>query len=388
MSRVLVRSRSVLCGLLALSALTAGCGGGGEQAADSSASPNGEAASADGRYATLLDDQLKGSNDNLPAVKVAVPGGGEVSFDEGEPLKIAYVGFGKGFDYTTPQYAAAEEAGAEYGAQVDDFDPAGDGQKQVTQLQDVMNSGKYNAVAVYPIAMDLVCDLLSRQMPAKGILVVAHGNAACADTSAGGVLSTVPETANTEGTYTEWATLISDDQNGPQKAIVLVGPQADDGSKQAVVAVNEVFPRHDIEVVALRYTDFSTPDALQKVQDALQTHPDVTLIASSFPEGTRAAVSAVKSAGKTGKIALYDHGGAKSILAQIKAGTVKGSAPTYPYTDVKAAIQALVLARRGEDVPDVLPYAGHAPESMRPSGAQIMWVTKDNVDAFETIAEF
>jgi hypothetical protein len=52
-------------------------------------------------------------------------------------------------------------------------------------------------------------------------------------------------------------------------------------------------------------------------------------------------------------------------------------------------MQALVLARRGQTVPQHLPYAGHAIESMRPEGADIMFVTQDNVDDFERlVAEY
>lgn len=340
-------------------------------------------------HATVLDEQVDASKEALPALTVKTDGGPDVSFDEGENLKIMFSGFGKGFDYTVPQYAAAEEVAAGYGLELDAFDPAGDPQKQVNQIRDALASGKYNAAIVYPLAANLDCDLLSKQLPEKGILVATIGQTACmGKDEIPGIVSAVPDTLGTVDVWESWFEYIREAADGPQKAIVLYGTRADLASQLATEATDSTLT-DPVEVVDKIYTDYTQPDALAKVQDALQRHPDLTMIASAFPEGTQAALTAVKQAGVEDRVKVFDMGANKHGLEAVEAGTLEMASPNYPYTKVKAAIQALLLARRGETVPGHLPYAGHALESMRPDGADIMFVTKDNVDAFsELVAEY
>ena len=389
--RVKIR-RGSAAGAVALVALLAGgCGGSDEKATSggaAAATATQDAGSQD-RYASVLDKPFADAKDDLGARSVDA-GGTKIAFDEGEKLKIAFFGFGKIYDYSKPEYAAADALAKELGIEIDSFDPAGDPQKGVTQIQDAMTSGKYNAMVVYPLSTDLDCNLLSKQVPSKGILVAAVGNPACTDANESpGILTTVPDTGTLD-VYQAWADAIMKDQSGGGKAIMLAGPKLDHLSQLAVQAVGEqAKAAGNIDIVSTLYTDYTQPDALQKVQDALQAHGDATAIISMFPENTQTANTAIKVAGKAGKIALYDFGTNASGMKNVKSGAVKVSVPYYPYTKVKAAIQALVIARRGGTVPRYIPYAGHAPESIRPAGSDVMIVTPEDVDDFaRLVAEY
>jgi ribose transport system substrate-binding protein len=339
-------------------------------------------------HATVLDDQLAALDASLPAIDVELSNGITVPFEEGETLKVAFNGYGKGFDYSVPEFDAARAMVAELGVTVDEFDPSGDPQKQVTQLQDIMTSGKYNAVVVYPLSPDLTCDLLTRQMPESGILTVAVGNPACTTGDSAGVVTTVPDTGGTDYVYPAWAKEIAK-QERDGRALVLTGPELDLGAKMAGEATEAVFPEYGNEVLALLRTDFTQADSLQKTQDALQAHPSTTMIVSSFPEGTQAALTAVKVAGVEDQVKIYDFGANAHALEEIKKGLVAGSSPFYPYTKVRTAFIALQLVRHGVPVDPHIPYSGHAPESMRSDGAEIMFVTSDNVASFsELVAEY
>nr|WP_240940047.1 sugar ABC transporter substrate-binding protein [Planosporangium flavigriseum] len=311
-----------------------------------------------------------------------------VPFKEGEKLRVAFVGYGKGYDYSKPEYAAAKEQAAALGMELEEFDPSGDAQKQVAQMQDIMASGKYNAVVAFPLSPDLTCDLMTRQMPRKGIITAAIGSPACTTSDTPGVVTTVADTGYTDYVYTEWAKEIAATQKTGGKAILLVGPQLDYSAKLAAKAAEAVFKEKGIELLDVLYTDFTQPDSLQKTQNALQRHADATLIASAFPEGTQASISAVRLAGRQGKVSVFDFGANEQALKAIEEGTVAGSTPFYSYTKVKTALQALHLARHGQKVDAYYGYSGHAPESMRPADAKIMFVNKDNVKAFkEQVAE-
>jgi ribose transport system substrate-binding protein len=367
----------------------AGCGNKSDDESEAASASDTAAADSQELHATVLDKQIEASEEALPALTVKTNGGPDVSFDEGEQLKILFSGFGKGFDYTVPQYAAAEDVAKEYGLEVDSFDPAGDPQKQVNQIRDAMASGKYNAAIVYPLAANLDCNLLSKQLPEDGILVATIGQTACiGKDEIPGIVSAVPDTLGTVEVWESFFEYITEHSEGPQKAIVLYGTRADLASQLATQATDSSLG-DPVEVVDKVYTDYTQPDALQKVQDALQSHPDLTMIISAFPEGTQGALTAIKQAGAEDRVTVYDMGANHQGLEAVKSGALKMASPNYPYTKVRAAMQALVLARRGQTVPQHLPYAGHAIESMRPEGADIMFVTQDNVDDFERlVAEY
>jgi len=355
----------------------------------SSASPEDrEAAESAELHATVLDSQLAALDASLPAIEVELGNGMKVPFEEGESLKVAFNGYGKGFDYSVPEFDAARAMVDELGVTVDEFDPSGDPQKQVAQLQDIMTSGKYNAVVVYPLSPDLTCDILTRQMPESGILTVAVGNPACTTEDSAGVVTTIPDTGGTDYVYPAWAEQIAKRETDG-RALVLTGPELDFGAKMAGAAAEKVFPEYGHEVLAVLRTDFTQADSLQKVQDALQANPSTTMIVSSFPEGTQAALTAVRVAGLEDQVRVYDFGANAHALEEIEQGLVAGSSPFYPYTKVRAAFIALQLVRHGVAVDPYIPYSGHAPESMRPDGAEIMFVTEDNVASFsELVAEY
>lgn len=368
--------------LIAVAAVSMGlltaCGSSSESSATAS-----EEATAQAKRATVFDQELKGfSTENLPAVNISVGGGQTIKFAAGEPPKIAYVGYGLGFDYTVPQYKAAEETAKEYGVELSTFDPGGEGSKQVQEIQDILSSGKYNVIVAYPDTPDLTCNLLSKQAPAKNILVVAHNQAVCAGSpSTPGVLTTIWD-PNTEKGDELWAEKIIETVGSEAEsahALIVTGPEGDTSSEEGVAALEKTFGEAGITIDAIERTDYTTADAQQKVQDALQAHQDTTMIVSTFPEGTRGSVSALKVAGKAGEVDVFDFGGAATTVKDIEEGTVTGSSPLLPYTITRSAIQAALVARLGKKVPPVIYNSGAA--GLKPD--EITWVDKSNVSSFK-----
>jgi ABC-type sugar transport system substrate-binding protein len=366
-------------------ALLYGCGSSSSSSTSKVTSKNGPEL-----HATVLDEQIAESKPTLNAVDVKL-GENTVSYAKGEPLKIAFSGYGKGFDYSVPEYAAAGSVAQQMGLDVTQFDPAGEFQTQIDQVQSVINSGKYNALVVYPLAADLECDLLTKQAPAKGVAVVAIGYPACnGKTATPGLLTAIPDTPD-KATYTAWAEQMVKLQKEPkgQKAIVVTGPKIDYEASLAAEVLEKIFGEAGIEIQQIVETDYSQTDSLPKIQDALQRYPDATMLVAQFPEGAAAGLTALKIAGKSGDINVYGWGANEASVKGIEDGSLKMSVPYYPYTNVRAAYQALQLMRDGKSVPPYMAYAGHAPESMRHPGDKLLIVEPDNVKEYaKKVQEF
>jgi ABC-type sugar transport system substrate-binding protein len=379
------RISTIMTGLVAASLFVTGCAAEAESSSATSSGAGGSLAPSADRHATVLDDMIADLDAALPALSVQLPDGTKVAFEEGEKLRVAFIGYGKGFDYSVPEYEAIKEVGQELGIEVDEYDPAGSAQTQVSQLQHIASSGKYNAVIAYPISPDLSCDLMTRQMPQEGIITVAVGNAACTNAADGQPLTTIPDTGPTDFVYPAWAHEIGERSSEGSKAIVLTGPELDVGAKMAGQATETIFPEYGVEVLSVVRTDFTQADSLQKVQDALQSNPDATMVVSSYPEGTQAALAAVRAAGATDRIRIYDFGAEEPALDALAEGQVAGSTPFYSYTKIKTALQALQLARHAVKVEEYIPYSGHAVESIRSKGDEVMFITPENVDQFREL---
>lgn len=370
-------------GLVLATALLYGCGGGSDSGSTGAVAV--ESNNGTEEHATVLEKEVEATKPSLEALDVEL-GENTVKFAKGEPLKIAFNGFGKGFDYTVPEYNGAEEVGKELGLDVTTFDPRADPQLQIEQIQSVINSGQYNALVVYPLANELECDLLTKQAPSKGVVVVAFGYPACEqDEATPGLLTTIPDTPSRDS-YTAWAERIVEDQENEGKkdgkAFLVTGPKTDWSALLAAEVLEEVLGEAGIEVEQVVDTDYSQAGSLPKVQDALQRNPDTTIIVDQFPEGTAATLTALKIAGKIGKIDVYGWGANAPSVKAIEEGTLKMAVPYYPYTNVKTALEALQLMRDGKKVPPYITYAGHQPESMRTPGADILFVEKDNVKEY------
>jgi ABC-type sugar transport system substrate-binding protein len=380
-------------------ALIYGCGGSSDSSSSSATTAESSESTTESgdsgelgveQHATVFDKEIEETEPSLEALDVKL-GENTVKFAKGEPLKIAFSGFGKGFDYTVPEYEAAEQVAEELGLDVTSFDPRADPQLQIEQTQSAINSGQYNALVIYPLANELECDLLTKQAPSKGVVVLAFGYPACEqDEATPGLLTTIPDTPS-RGTYTAWAERIVKDQGEPdkQKALVVTGPKTDWSAILAAEVLEEVMGGAGIEVQQVIDTDYSQAGSLPKVQDALQRYPDTTMIVNQFPEGTSATLTALKIAGKSGDINVYGWGANESAVKGIEDGTLKMAVPYYPYTNVKAALQALQLMRDGKKVPPYVPYAGHTPESMRGAGDEALFVEPDNVKEYaEKVQEY
>lgn len=367
--RFLLGVGAVLCASLVLAA----CGGGDDEDTGSSGTETSSGGSATTAW---------------PAVDVDLGGGQSVKFEKGEEPRFVYFSFGADRYINAIEKGAQEEADA-LGVSLDVLDAAVDPAKQVNQMRDAMQSGKYAGGFVTPVVESQLCNIGTKEMPEAGMMLAVTNSPLCGRTKNDGIEAWAPGSlafiggTQFQSTFAAWAEEIRRENPGPQKVIVVVGPELNSQSENAVQAFHDIEEKEpEFEVVADLHTDFSTPEALQQTQDALQANPDTTIIATIFSALTKGAVVALQQAGDE-DVKVYDVGADSTVLPLIESGAVQMTYPYYPETMGRTAIQALYNARMGKPFERVYENDGQAVEELRAPGAPLLFVTKDNLAEWE-----
>jgi ribose transport system substrate-binding protein len=170
---------------------------------------------------------------------------------------------------------------------------------------------------------------------------------------------------------------------GPQKVIVLTGPPLHPLTPQIDAAVALIKKENpEFQIVANVSTDFSTLQGQQKMAPLIISHPDATVLFSAYADITLGALTAIKTAGKAGKIKVYDQFGSKAIVADINNGTVAATTGGYPAGSAEAGIAMIRKAFEGNQGPRAqLGDGGPVPEdSSTWNGATI--IDKTNVNQY------
>lgn len=267
-------------------------------------------------------------------------------------IKIALFS-ANGTDWLTALNDSTEEAAKQAGYEITTFDSGLDPTTQLDQMENALQSGEYNVWMVQPFDSQLLCDIASKQAPAKNILVISVSNPVCDRTlkPAGdelwqpGTLAVV----NGENTVTYKAAWLSDifsrlsEDGGEQKVIMLTGPkeigntQTFEGGLQQVTDAGEA---DQIDVVAEVRSDFTTPTSLTMMEDALQANSDVNAVISVYSDMTRGAIAALQAAGMD-DVRVFDMGASQYSVDQIRAGKMEMTVPYAPAESGTASVELL-----------------------------------------------
>ncbi len=326
-----------------------------------------------------------GGDTTWPATTVDLGGGREATFEEGQKPRFVYFAFNSDVYISATAKGAKEEA-EKLGIELDVLDAEVDPAKQVRQMQDAMQSGKYAGGIVTPVVESQLCGIGTEQMPERNMMLVVTNSPLCGRTEEDGEGTWAPGSlafvggTQTPGTFRAFAARIQQDNPGKQRVIVVAGPELNSQSELIMKAFDSVAAEHpDFEIAAKVHTDFSTADAQRKMQDALQANPGTTVVATIFSALTKGAVVALKQAGKTEGVKLYDIGGDSTVIPLIESGEVAMTYPYYPETKGRVAVQALYNARMGKPFERFYANDGHAPEELREPGEDLLFITKENV---------
>lgn len=301
---------------------------------------------------------------------------GEGKFVEGgcEPLKIAFLSLGTNNVYLQAGIKGAQDAAAKAGATLDVFDAGWTAATQYNQAQNIVSGGKYNAIVAEMANGVQVCKLLTEDAPAKGIIVSAANQPLCDRAMKEGEEYWSPGTINyvggTQGlqAWREALEYIIKQVPGPQKVAVITGPDLIVQTISIDVALKEMQQKYpDFQVVAEVRTDYSLPQAYQKSLPLLRAHPEITMLIGNYSDLSRGAVQAIKQAGLSDKIKVFDNGGSSWAFQAVRDGEVFSTRTYTPYTEMYKSVESLVAAWKGEPTPRYVPLKSD-------------YVTKENID--------
>jgi ABC-type sugar transport system substrate-binding protein len=282
-------------------------------------------------------------------------------------------------DYSVNGHAAATAAAKKAGVQLDYFG-SDTPDEQLKQIQNAIQTKKYNAFAVEARGPQL-CDELKTVAPAAGIIVATGSDALCAgnpataaDAYQKGTLTFIGGTQLSDA-FKNMTQHAIDENSGTQNLVSVGGFPALTFSVAAATGTADALKSDsDIKNNGVINTDYSTGDALTKAQTYLLANPKTTIMISLASSITVGLVKAVDQAGLTGKVKIYDSGCNTAVIALIKAGTVAGCAPTYPGAQHAGMVNAIVKAFKGEKV--ATSYENDD------AGDQPSWVNKANASSF------
>lgn len=300
-----------------------------------------------------------------PEADGSCTGSGEISIGNAcitpkDTGRIAFLSGGaKVFSFSTTSGKGVKDAAAKANIEVDEFYANGDVATMMTQVRQVLTSGKYGGVVFAPVNGQ-ACSVLGDLAAENEVLVVAISNTLCGQDAVGeenwseGTLQYVGGANIQEGYQTclESAATIAP---GPQKVLQVHGP-VDNGvtalTKKAVSAFAKEHP--DWSVASPVYTDFTTPSAFNAVQNALQgsDSSDVTLILTDYVDIAAGAAKAVDKEGLAGKVKVMGFaGGSKQDIQSVESGLLTATCPTYPYDMGRTATESIIAAFDGTQPP-------------------------------------
>lgn len=301
------------------------------------------------------------SGNQGPAGTVAIDVGNDtkVNLKTDQGLKVAVFIPGIANEFGLEQERAAKETAKELGMDMTLFDAGYDPNKQLNQMQTAMTSGNFDAAVVMALDGVMSCKLLTEDFAHANILTSISGSPLCDDGTDQSGKSVdevwVPGTLNFVGSNTTrdyvdgWLAAAAKANPGKQKVVAVLGPAVNTQTRVTEAALAKLTADNTDYSVDTIYTDWTTTDAYNKTQTYLQGHPDTTLILSaSSPDLTQGVIQAGKDAGLSEKIHVADVGFGKFQLQQLEAGNVQLSTMLFPYNQMKANLNSIAAAQRGD----------------------------------------
>jgi ABC-type sugar transport system substrate-binding protein len=232
------------------------------------------------------------------------------------------------------------EAGKQAGYDVKIYDAGGYGNldRQVSQIEDVIQR-KVAGIVLVPASSDGTVPAVEQAI-AAGIPVVNDGIATHSSKVTGFVGE--PSYVMTE----LLAAYIVDKLGGKGDVAMLSGPSGLDLTKLRVSGFKDYLAKYpQIKVVAEKFTSTSSADALNTMQDFLQSHPNVKAVYTFNGPVAIGAVQALRAAGKKpGDVTVVTTDMEVETERMIKDGWIQATIVSQPVTMAKLAVEHAIAA--------------------------------------------
>jgi len=298
--------------------------------------------------------------------------------DKVEDLKVAYFSAGSSNQYLQAAIDEANSYAKEQGFTLDVFDGNFDAQTQFDQMQTALTSGKYNVFAVEPNDGNLVCNMLTKDAPAAGIMVTVFNLPICGRATNLGEETWEPGTVTYVGgqtldVYQEWVDQVKEAYPDGAKIALVSGPDLNANTICFFKAAEAFGDDPKYEVVAKQTTDYTTDQAFKAAQTIMQANPDLDVIMSNFSGMTRGVVQATAGS----EVAVFDFGGDQWALDNVKSGALASTIIMLPRQETKDALAAVVDLVQAKDVKK---FYNLAESDVLPNGSPFVY--PDNVDQY------
>jgi ribose transport system substrate-binding protein len=299
-------------------------------------------------------------------------GGGDQQAQEVK--KIAFFGFAGANSFAQATLAGIEEQAAKEGVEVEFFDPNFDAATQVSQIQNAITKGEFQAFIVQANDGNAVVPPI-REAIEEGITVV-------------GEFTPIGTKYDTIEPQVDGMIFVGEPPTENGTALGELGVQACEGIDPCQVAYLEGFKAlpldnartaaakaaleagENVELVASVEGGYTQDTGLKAAQNVLQAHPDVDVMIGSS-QAIAGAEQAVKDA--DADVKLIGNGGSRQAVAAVKEGRWFASYVIAEKSSGAKAAELAIAAARGEDVP----VSFDTRELQDPIG------TKDNLGDFE-----
>ena len=277
-----------------------------------------------------------------------------------KPLKIAFLFSAIANTYQEAMADEVRKWGKDNCVEIDIREAQFDGQRQADQVETALETGDYNAWYLTPIDGDLLCNTLTKDAPAKNILVIIQHISICGTNDLPAAGQWVPGLVSyvgaeeTQDFLGNWIDAIREDRDGEEsRVLVLEGPAGITLSSNMDLGLEAAEAKDpNFEVVATVNTDFSTVDAQAKAETLLQAHPDANVVVSAFSDMSLGILNAIEDQGLSGKVAIYDIGAGSDTVGLIEDGSIRGSLVFSPRTYATTSLDALKQVWETGEMPD------------------------------------
>ncbi|MGM9640212.1 MAG: sugar ABC transporter substrate-binding protein [Faecousia sp.] len=243
----------------------------------------------------------------------------------------------------------AKAAGQELGYNVTVKTPVdtaeGSGNEQQSQLcEEAIVSGA-NCLVIAPVDSEAIIPAVKKVNDA-GIPVV-NLNTKISDSTQ---YKTFVGLENVNQGY-DTAKALFEGMNGQGTVFIIEGSTGAQTSIDRVKGFEKALAEYPgIQVVAQQSANYSRADALNVVQNLLQSYPDVTAILCCNDEMALGSAEAVDAAGKTGQILISGQDANDDAVAALKEGKIFATSFGNPYMQGYMSIQAAVDVLEGKSV--------------------------------------
>jgi ribose transport system substrate-binding protein len=267
---------------------------------------------------------------------------------------IAFFGFAAANSFAQATWKGVQQVTKAQGVKARFFDPNFNAGMQVSQIQDAITSGKYQAFIIQANDGNAVVPVVKQAIKA-GITVVGEFTPVGPryDTIKPQVpgLIFVGEAPVWNGTTLGKLGVQACGTKDPCNVAYLEGFKSLPLDNARTAAVKKALARgKNVKLVASVEGGYTQASGLKAAQDVLQAHSDIDVMIGSA-QAIQGAEQAVKGAGKLGKIKLIGNGGSCQAVAAVRAGRWFATYVIAERSSGAKATQLAIAAGNGKKVP-------------------------------------